>query len=171
MAKPIRKQKILDPLRFWHRESRVKGIDNPRGLKASCAEYFDWAHENDLEEVKVFAFKGDSWNHEVARPRAFSLHALCVFLGISRARWEAMKVDEELAEVQAWAEDVIYQQKFELAAAELLNPSFIARDLGLADKRELGGIPGQPLGIAALTPEELDKELEARGLPKDVFEE
>lgn len=36
-------------------------------------------------------------------------------------------------------EQIIRQQKFEGAAAELLNPNIIARDLGLADKKVLGG--------------------------------
>lgn len=47
------------------------------------------------------------------------------------------------------AEAVIYEQKFTGAAADLLNPNIIARDLGLADKKELSG------GLAlTVTPED-----------------
>ncbi|MDC9826565.1 terminase small subunit, partial [Devosia sp. ZB163] len=42
-------------------------------------------------------------------------------------------------------DEIIRAQKFEGAAAGLLNPNIIARDLGLADKQELTGKGGSPL--------------------------
>ena len=42
-------------------------------------------------------------------------------------------------------EEIIRQQKFEGAAANLLNANIIARDLGLADKAEITGRDGGPI--------------------------
>ena len=48
-------------------------------------------------------------------------------------------------EVLDWIEEVIYTQKFEGAAGNMMNANFLARDLGLADKSELSGPNGGPL--------------------------
>ncbi|SMP36850.1 terminase small subunit, partial [Shimia sagamensis] len=52
---------------------------------------------------------------------------------------EWRKSRKDLSSVMTRVEQIIRQQKFEGAAAELLNPNIIARDLGLADKKEIGG--------------------------------
>ena len=44
-----------------------------------------------------------------------------------------------------WAEAVIYRQKFEGAAADMLNQAIIARELGLVDRKEMTGLGGGPL--------------------------
>lgn len=118
-------------------------------LYLTAIEYFNWSHNNPLYELRPFAYKGDSWVEEVPKARAFTERGLCTFLGISLKEWQEMSKADHLAPITSWAEQVIHQQKFELAAADLLNAGFIARDLGLSDKRELGGIPGQPLEVSA----------------------
>ena len=59
---------------------------------------------------------------------------------------------------------MIYEQKFTGAAAGLLNPNIIARDLGLADKTDHassdGSMSPQPavvMNLSALSDEELDQ--------------
>ena len=69
--------------------------------------------------------------------RAMSLHGLCMFIGIARSTWdEWKKTRADFSEVIAKVEDAVFRQKFEGASADLLNASIIARDLGLADKKE-----------------------------------
>ena len=58
---------------------------------------------------------------------------------------KACKGKPDFSEVCADAERVIYQQKFQGAAADQLNPAIIARDLGLADKKEVGVIADNPI--------------------------
>jgi len=55
---------------------------------------------------------------------------------------------------------VIYRQKFEGASADMLNPNIIARDLGLADKKDLSSTdksmsPKPALDVSRLSPEAL----------------
>lgn len=47
--------------------------------------------------------------------------------------------------------EIIYEQKFTGAAAGLLNPMIIARDLSLRDKSEVSGPNGGPLQIQQIT--------------------
>lgn len=135
---------------FWKRSKpQASALWTADKLHAAIVEYFDWAHSNPLLEAKPFAYKGDSWIEEVDKARPFTLHGVCTFIGVSLKEWAELEKDEELANVCAWASQIIYQQKFELAAVDLLNANFIARDLGIADKKEIGGIAGQPIEVSA----------------------
>nr|WP_261640834.1 DNA-packaging protein [Erwinia mallotivora] len=55
--------------------------------------------------------------------------------------------------MQKRAEQIIYNQKFTGAAADLLNANIIARELGLADKREVQQT------VTDLTDEEIEKRI------------
>ncbi|WP_290688531.1 terminase small subunit [Haematobacter sp. UBA3484] len=57
------------------------------------------------------------------------------------AAYEVMG-EADLSEVITRVEQIIRTQKFEGAAADLLNPNIIARELGLADKTEMSGPEG-----------------------------
>lgn len=125
--------------RFWKRAPAKSPITNPDILRKCCIEYFDWAHESPLQEAKAFAYQGDSWIERVDKARAFSLKGLVTFIGLTEGQWDELKKQVKMNPICEWAETVIYQQKFELAAGDLLNANFIARDLGLAEKVDQKG--------------------------------
>ena len=66
--------------------------------------------------------------------RAMTLDGITLFLDVDRSTWNAWREQEDFSEVIARADRVIREQKFSGAAADLLNPNIIARDLGLVDK-------------------------------------
>ncbi len=125
--------------RFW--EARSSHGPNPKfshdtDLWDACLEYFEWAEANPLKEAKVVGGKV----HRLDKMRAMTITGLCVFLDIAESTWrDWRKSRKDLSSVMTRVEQIIRQQKFEGAAADLLNPNIIARDLGLADKKELGG--------------------------------
>lgn len=123
---------------FWN-DRETAGIDSPQALKASAIEYFDWAHEAPLYESKAFSFQGSSWDHEVVKARVFTIKGLAVFIGVPSGELEALRSNAEFAPVMSWIDDVIYTQKFELAAADLINAGMISKDLGLVDKKAIEG--------------------------------
>ena len=90
-----------------------------------------------------------------------TIGALCMFLDVTHKQWIEWRKDRaDLSEVMAWAENVIYRQKFEGASADMLNPNIIARDLGLADKKDLSSSdksmsPKAALDVSRLSPEAL----------------
>ena len=66
-----------------------------------------------------------------------TIEGLCIFLDIDKSTWIAYRNRERFRDVVARVDAIIRTQKFEGAAARLLNGKIITRDLGLADKHEL----------------------------------
>ena len=135
--------RFLPGNRFW--EARSTAGPKPifadgDALWAACAEYFEWVEENPLHEAKAFAYEGVVKVQAMPKMRAMTIGGLCLFLDIDETTWRGWKVSRsDLSPIISRAEAIIYQQKFTGAAADLLNSNIIARDLGLADKKELSG--------------------------------
>src|SRR6185312_10262140 len=90
-------------------------------------------------EAQAFAYQGNVKVESIAKMRAMTLAGLCVFLDINRSTWDEYTAREGFTEVTTRVDQIIRDQKFSGAAAGLLNPNIIARDLGLADKQEHTG--------------------------------
>jgi hypothetical protein len=105
---------------------------------AAC-EYFEWCDENPLMEID---FKGkDADRVEIPKMRPYTLQGLCLYLGCNTAYLRTFKAEHKESEqdfhtIITRIEEVVYNQKFTGAAAGFLNANIIARDLGLADKKE-----------------------------------
>ena len=125
---------------YWKlrsKDGRDKKYPDPEGLARACDEYFTWCEANPLKEQVVFHSNGTITHTEVDKMRAFTLDGLCTFIDLSVYAWKLYRQREDFIPVTTRAEQIIYVQKFEGAAAGLLNPNIIARDLGLTDKRDL----------------------------------
>jgi hypothetical protein len=134
--------------RFWELRSshgRKPTFANPDDLWAACVEYFEWVEDNPLSEAKAFAYQGEVTIATLPKMRAMTIGGLCLFLDISQQAWSEYRDREGFGEVTTRVEDVIRNQKFTGAAADLLNANIIARDLGLADKSEFTGRDGGPI--------------------------
>lgn len=106
-------------------------------LQEACCEYFVWATETPLKETKIGWYEGDASEHEIGRMRPFTVRGLCIYLGISQKTWFTWRESPDLGAVCEWVDEVIKEQKFAGAVAGLMNASIIARDLGLADKKDV----------------------------------
>lgn len=140
------KGRFLPGNRFWEQRSSAgpkPRFTDPETLWSCCCEYFEWVEDSPLFEDKLVTFQGSATHEPVARMRAMTLAGLCMFLDISRSTWDEWRDNRpDLSDVIARVEDVMRAQKFEGAAADLLNANIIARDLGLADRSELTGKDG-----------------------------
>ncbi len=143
---------------FWKlrdTHGRTSLFETDDELWRACVSYFDWATENPLKEDRVFSYQGEQTHESVSLLRAFTLSGLCLHLGITEETWRAWRRDRpDLKEVIAKAESVIRQQKFEGAAAGLLNANIISRDLGLTDKKDHQSSDGS---MSATDPPKLSK--------------
>ena len=142
--------------RFW--EARSSHGRNPKfesgdQLWSACCEYFQWVEDNPLWEMKPFAYQGEVTQEPVAKMRAMTLTGLCLFLDISDDTWRNYRSNEDFLGVVSRAEKVIYDQKFSGAAADLLNANIIARDLGLAEKKEV------KQSVSDLSDEEIERRI------------
>jgi hypothetical protein len=125
---------------FWKQRSshgRKPIFADADHLWTASVEYFEWVEANPLMEEKVFNGKDGIVRADIAKMRAMTIGGLCIFLDISQEAWGDYRKKVGFSEVVAQVEAIIRDQKFTGAAADLLNPNIIARDLGLSDKQEL----------------------------------
>lgn len=125
--------------RFWEARSshgRNPIFETPEQLWGSCVEYFEWVEDNPLLEQKATQFQGKFIKDTVNKMRAMTISGMCIYLDISDETWANYREKEDFIGVTRKAEQIIRTQKFSGAAADLLNPNIIARDLGLVDKKE-----------------------------------
>lgn len=148
--------------RFWELRSshgRKPIFRDPEQLWNACTEYFQWCEENPLWEAKAFPFQGEVTIAHLPKLRALTIGGLCLFLDIDHTTWHDYKGREGFTAIVTRAEEVIRNQKFCGAAAELLNPNIIARDLGLRDKQEIVGRDDGPIEITETSKLETAKRL------------
>ena len=125
--------------KFWLARSshgRNPIFSNPEQLRNACYEYFEWVENNPLYEEKIFHAQGVITKDTVAKIRAMTISGLCIFLDIDRTTWENYRNNQDFFRITKEVEEIIYNQKFTGAAADLLNSNIIARELGLADKQQ-----------------------------------
>ena len=116
---------------------RSRMFETPDDLREACLEYLAWAHANPLIEEKHFSSQGQILTAKMKKPRAVTIVGLCLHLGIHRHTWQNYRISEEFDLVCDEIEDRMKQYKFENAVAGLMNPTLIARDIGLVDKQEI----------------------------------
>jgi hypothetical protein len=115
-------------------------------------EYFQWCVDNPImdTEAKVVSMgmnMGSSVDKvDIPRMRAFTWQGLCGYLDCNTVYFNQFessikekndKASKDFSKVITRIRDIIFQQKFEGAAAGFLNHNIIARDLGLVDKKEV----------------------------------
>lgn len=121
---------------FWKMRSshgRNPIFKEPEELLKASYEYFEWVVSTPLVEAKPFAYEGRITMANVPKMRAMTLEGLCIFLDVSRKTWDNYHAKDDFLPVTSHIKDIIYNQKFTGAAANLLNSNIIARDLGLRD--------------------------------------
>lgn len=157
--------------KFWLARSshgRNPIFKNPDDLWTAACEYFEWVQANPLYEDKVNFHQGQAVHESIPKMRAMTIQALTFFIDISDETWANYCNNKDFIGITTQIKKVIYSQKFEGAAADLLNSNIIARELGLSDKvqNEHTGANGTALIPSAkqMTTDELKAELEALGV-------
>ncbi len=125
---------------FWKNvknPGRPIEFKTPEILWKKACDYFQWCDENPLKEEKLFHYQGKISRDSVSKMRAYTLVELCLFLGVNEAYFRQFDTEnnKEFSTIITHIRNTIYTQKFTGAAADLLNPNIIARDLGLIDKK------------------------------------
>jgi hypothetical protein len=150
---------------FWRLRSkhgRDKLFATPELLWDAACEYFEWCENNPLYKTNQFAFQGMVSQDEVPVMRAMTLGQLCFYLGcnvnyfiVFKSRLTAK--DEDFDRVIKDIENTIYTQKFQGAAAGLLNANIISRDLGLKEEIKVDQKSTNYNNNVELTTEEIEK--------------
>jgi hypothetical protein len=145
----------------------------PETLWDEAVDYFNWVEQNPLWE-SVLVSKGivvnkgteneqTVYSTSMPKMRAMTLKAFQLFADISHTTWDNYCNNKDFVAITTRIKDTIYSQKFEGAAATLLNPNIIARDLGLTDNQKFEHSGEIKTTHEKLTPErakEIDEALE-----------
>lgn len=130
---------------YWKRRltnGAPRKYETAADLAEACASYLEWVKANPVE----------------GKMRAMTIIGLCIHLEISQETWITWRTSRpDLSEVMKTIEGMIYEQKFTGAAAGVLNHHIIARELGLADKKETEH--SGTLQVSDLSDEQLDKKI------------
>lgn len=93
--------------------------------------YFEWAEKNHIEAAETASFQGDVFESKIHKPRIFTLNGLRLFCGFSESVTLKWRKEPGFSEVMDFIDTVINEQKFQLAANNLVNAAFIAKDIGV----------------------------------------
>lgn len=146
---------------FWDRPFNGKATKQSPTVDevwAKAREYFQWMDTHPLQEEQLFHYKGEVTSHAASKMRAYTWDGFAIFLGMTKQgvqTWKNGDAGEDLKELMDYIGQIIYTQKFEGAAANLLNSGLITRDLGLAEKRELTGANGGPIETKETSPRDV----------------
>ena len=139
---------------FWKLRSkhgRDKLFETPNLLWDAACEYFEWCDENPFikSEAKVLSGYKDSGSIEIAELpvlRPYTIQGLCLYLNCNTFYInhfeDALKdkndqLSQDFSQILTCIRGIIYNQKFSGAASGFFNANIIARDLGLADKKDI----------------------------------
>jgi len=138
---------------YWRLRSthgRPKIFETPEDLLAACNNYFEFVENNPLIEGVLQKVKTDQHTEKVKvyslpKMRPMTIHGLCNYIDMSVETFHQYEKLSDFSEVCTRVRQIIYNQKFEGAAAGFFNHAIIARDLGLVEKSEKTVIQEQPL--------------------------
>lgn len=139
--------------RFWELRSkhgRDKLFDSPELMWEAACEYFKWCIDNPLNEENLVKYKDSYEKIDLSKMRPFTIQGLCHYIGcnvqyFNEFNTQTTEDPKGFSSVITRIRETIYRQKFEGAASGFLNPTIISRDLGLADKKVIGGPNDKPL--------------------------
>ena len=152
---------------FRTRHGRNRIFATPAILWKEAVQYFEWCEVNPLYKTEAFAYQGRVVLKDVPVLRAMSFKGLCLYLNVNQKYFIDFKKslaedEEDFSQVIERIESVIYNQKFEGAAAGLLKENIIARDLQLKDSTDISTLgkeikPNFAVNFAAMSSEALEE--------------
>lgn len=135
---------------FRLKHGAPRSFESPEEMLETFNDYFKWIAENPLKEAVLQKVKSPGGGEKVKifslpKIRIMTVQGFCAFAGCSSQTFYVYEKMAGFSDIIATAKEIMYSQKIEGAAAGLLNPSIIARELGLVDKIEQKQIPYQPI--------------------------
>lgn len=131
--------------KYWQMRGK-HGRDHkytPETLQEESKKYYEWNEANPLWEAVIIqrgvktkdkdGIEKIEYFIKAPKLRAMTLTAFCLFADITLQTFENYEKQKDFIGVTTRIKDIIYSQKFEGAAATLLSPNIIARDLGLRE--------------------------------------
>lgn len=128
------------------KQGKPLAFPTPINMLDAIVEYFEAVDDNPYLIHDFVGKDASSVNRRHHRP--YTWHALCLYLGYNTIyfnRFEEQCTEkgfrggDQYCKVITHARDIIYDNKFSGASSGIFSHHIIARDLGLADKKQIEG--------------------------------
>ena len=96
-----------------------------------AVRYFTWAEENHIQAAETASFQGDVYESKVHKPRVFTINGFRLFAGISDTVLSKWRREPGYCDVMEFIDGVVFEQKFQLAANNMINAGFIGKEIGV----------------------------------------
>ena len=106
----------------------------PDTLIQKAIEYFEWVDNNPIEVEQNLGTKNVN---KVKLRQPYTLKGFWLFANICHTTWQNYRKKNEYVAVVRKIEDIIYNHKYIGATIGIFKENIIARDLGLADKKDV----------------------------------
>jgi len=134
----------------------------PEELWNEFVNYMEWLEKEPFYEVKPMVVSGKLRMAKLPKMRAATQSGFCLFADITTNTLKNYRNDKDFFRIVTRIDETIKTQKFEGAAAELLNSNIIARDLGLRDDHKIDHTnDGEKFEASNMSTEELLKRASA----------
>lgn len=124
-------------------------------------QYFEWAELNAIKAGETASFQGRVYQDTIHKPRIFTWDGMSLFCGFSSSALSRWKLKPGYDVVIEFAESVIREQKYQLAANGMINSTMISKELGI-DK-------GDTFNISANAETEVNSEEAMKNAVKSVL--
>lgn len=138
---------------FWKLRSkhgRDKLFENPELMWEAACEYFESIDSSpyikkEAKTINIGDYQSEIALAELPVMKPYTLQGLCRYLDCNTVYFNQFKDNlketdpqyEGFSKILTRIREVIYEQKFSGAASGFFNANIIARDLGLADKKDV----------------------------------
>lgn len=108
-----------------------KTFMSPQQFLDMVISYFSWAESNAVRAIETASFQGVVTENLIHKPRVFTIRGLCLYCGISAAMLTKMRGDVNFAPIVDLIDNVVYEQKYQLAVNGIINSAMVGKELGI----------------------------------------
>lgn len=102
-----------------------------------AVRYFSWAESEAIKAIETAAFQGVVSESLVHKPRVFTLTGLALFMGVNINRFARWRTEAGYSDVMEFIDNVIYEQKYQLGVAGIINHTIVGKELGIDKPQEI----------------------------------
>lgn len=102
-----------------------------------AVKYFSWAEDQAIKAIETASFQGVVTENLVHKPRVFTLNGFQLYCGVTYGAIQSWRASPGFSEVMEFIDSVITEQKYQLAASNLINAGFVGKDIGIDKAAEV----------------------------------
>lgn len=102
-----------------------------------AVKYFSWAESQAIKAIETASYQGVVTENLVHKPRIFTLNGFCLYCGVTASSIQSWRASPGFSEVMAFVDSVIHEQKYQLAAANIINAGFVGKEIGIDKPAEV----------------------------------